>query len=36
MVQQMIATLKSPQFKEKLLSLGGYTVDAPGEIIELA
>ena len=35
MVQQMIATLKSDAFKEKILSLGGYTVDAPGEIIEI-
>ena len=32
-VQQMMATLKSDAFKEKILSLGGYTVDAPGEII---
>ena len=35
MVQQLIATLKSDAFKEKILSLGGYTVEAPGEIIEL-
>jgi len=35
MVQQMIATLKSDVFKEKILSLGGYTVEAPGEIIEI-
>ena len=32
-VQQMIATLKSDAFREKILSLGGYTVEAPGEII---
>ena len=32
-VRQMIETLKSEAFKEKILSLGGYTVDAPGEII---
>ena len=32
-VRQMIDTLKSEAFKEKILSLGGYTVDAPGEII---
>ena len=32
-VQQMLATLKSDAFREKILSLGGYTVDAPGEII---
>ena len=34
-VQQMIETLKSDKFKEKILSMGGYTVEAPGEIIEL-
>ena len=34
-VQQMIATLKSPEFKEKILALGGYTVENPGEIIEI-
>ena len=35
MVRQLIATLKSDAFKEKILSLGGYTVEAPGELIEL-
>ena len=35
MVQQMLATLKSEAFKEKLLELGGYTVENPGEIIEI-
>jgi putative molybdopterin biosynthesis protein len=35
MVQQMIATLKSPEFGEKLLAMGGYTLDDPGEIIEI-
>ena len=34
-VRQMIATLKSDAFKEKILSLGGYTVETPGEIIEI-
>ena len=34
-VQQMIATLKSDAFKEKILSLGGYTVENPGEIIPI-
>ena len=34
-VQQMLATLKSDAFKEKILSLGGYTVENPGEIIPL-
>ena len=33
-VQQMIATLKSDAFKEKILAMGGYTVENPGEIIE--
>ena len=32
-VRQMIETLKSEAFKEKILGLGGYTVEAPGEII---
>ena len=32
-VQQMIATLKSDAFKEKILRLGGYTIENPGEII---
>ena len=34
-VRQMLATLKSEEFKEKILSLGGYTVENPGEIIEV-
>ena len=33
MVQQMLATLKSEAFKEKLMALGGYTVENPGEVI---
>ena len=32
-VQQMIATMKSEEFKNKILSLGGYTLENPGEII---
>ena len=35
MVQEMIATMKSEAFKEKILALGGYTVENPGEIISL-
>ena len=35
MVRQLIATLKSEAFREKLLALGGYTVENPGEIIPL-
>ena len=34
-VQQMIATMKTEAFREKILSLGGYTVENPGEIIPL-
>ena len=34
-IQQMIATMKSDAFKEKILSLGGYTVDGCGEVIPL-
>ena len=35
MVRQLIATLKSEGFRDKILSLGGYTVENPGEIIPL-
>lgn len=34
MVKQMLETLKSVAFKEKLLAMGGYTVENAGEIIE--
>ena len=34
-VEEMIATLKSDAFREKILALGGYTVENPGEIIPL-
>ncbi|MBR4290483.1 MAG: molybdopterin biosynthesis protein [Oscillospiraceae bacterium] len=34
-VQQMIGVLKSKEFKEKILAMGGYTVENPGEIIEI-
>ena len=34
-VQQMIATLKSEEFKTKILALGGYTVENPGQIIDI-
>ena len=33
MVQKMIAVLKSDAFREKIESLGGYTLDRPGEEI---
>ena len=32
-VKQMIDTLKSDAFKAKILAMGGYTVENPGEII---
>ena len=35
MVRQLIATLKSEAFKEKILAMGGYTIENPGEIIPL-
>ena len=35
MVQQMLDTMRSSEFKEKILALGGYTVENPGEIIEI-
>ena len=34
-VQQMLAVLKSEAFKEKILSMGGYTVENPGEVIPI-
>ena len=34
-VRQLIATLKSDAFREKLLAMGGYTLDDPGECIPL-
>ena len=35
MVQALLHILKSDAFREKILSLGGYTVDNPGQIIPL-
>lgn len=35
MVQQLLETLKSEEFKEKLRMLGGYTLEAPGEVVEI-
>ena len=34
-VQKLIETLKSDTFKEKIMALGGYTVDNPGEVIQI-
>ena len=35
MVQELLSILKSDAFREKMLSMGGYTVDNPGEIISV-
>ena len=35
MVRELLTILKSDAFRKKILSLGGYTVDNPGEIIPL-
>ena len=35
MVRQLIETLKSPAFAERITAMGGYTLDQPGEIIDL-
>ena len=32
MVQQLIQVLKSEEFAQKMLTLGGYTLEAPGEL----
>lgn len=35
MVQKLIETLKSSAFQERLLTMGGYTVDALGEVVPI-
>ncbi len=35
MLRQLVATLKSAAFREKIESMGGYTLDRPGETIDL-
>ncbi len=35
MVRQLIATLKSPEFRDRIEAMGGYTLDRPGEIIDV-
>ena len=35
MVQRLLATLKSDAFRDKILAMGGYTVECPGEVIPL-
>ncbi|MDO4983924.1 MAG: molybdopterin biosynthesis protein, partial [Eubacteriales bacterium] len=34
MVRQLIETMQSDKFREKILSMGGYTIDGAGSIIE--
>lgn len=34
-VKQLLATLRSDAFREKILAMGGYTIENPGEIIPL-
>ena len=34
-VQQLIATMKSDAFRERILALGGYTLEDPGQIISI-
>jgi hypothetical protein len=35
MVQQLIATLKGDAFRARIEAMGGYTLDRPGEIIDV-
>lgn len=35
MVQQLLATLKSEAFREKITAMGGYTLEHPGEVIRI-
>ncbi len=35
LVRQLIRTLKSPEFRERIEALGGYKLDRPGEIIDV-
>lgn len=35
MVRRLISTLKSPEFRERIEAMGGYTLDRPGEIINV-
>lgn len=34
MVRMLLETMKSDEFREKVLAMGGYTVEHPGELIE--
>ena len=35
LVRQLIRTLKSEAFRQRIEAMGGYTLDRPGEIIDL-
>ena len=35
MVRQLVRTLKSEEFKKRIEAMGGYTLDNPGEIIDV-
>ena len=35
LVKQLIRTLKSSAFRERIEAMGGYTLDRPGEIIDV-
>ncbi|MBR2807891.1 MAG: excisionase, partial [Oscillospiraceae bacterium] len=35
MVRQLISMLKSEEFKTRIEAMGGYTLDRPGEIIDV-
>ena len=35
LVKQLIRTLKSREFRERIEAMGGYTIDRPGEIIDV-
>ena len=35
LVKQLIRTLKSDAFRERIEAMGGYTLDRPGEIIDV-
>ena len=34
MVQSLIRVLQSPQFRERMLAMGGYELDKPGQVRE--
>ena len=35
LVKQLIRTLKSKAFRERIEAMGGYTLDRPGELIDV-